>query len=67
LILRIDFFSVLRSQIESLKKEVELNNDSYQRMKKTYEEQIKSHTIKEKVFKKNSFYALNSLVHFFQN
>ena len=38
-----------RSQIENLKKELELSNDSYNRMKKSMEDMIHGQTLKEKV------------------
>ncbi len=38
-----------RIQVENLKKELELSNDSYQKMKKTYEEQLNNQLSKEKV------------------
>lgn len=38
-----------RIQLDNMKKELELSNDSYHKMKKTYEEQITSQMAKEKV------------------
>lgn len=43
------FFLISSAQIESLKKELEHSGDSYQKMKRTYEEQLNNYLIKEKV------------------
>lgn len=42
-------FHQFRLQIENLKKELEVNNDNHQRMKRNYEDQINNQFIKEKV------------------
>jgi hypothetical protein len=39
----------LRSQIDNLKKKLDLDNESYTKMKKTYEEQLNAQHMKEKV------------------
>jgi len=51
-----DKFEVQASQIDSLRKELEMSNESYERMKRGMDDMLNSHRAKEKV---NYFFCLD--------